>query len=202
MPQAPRSAMAGQAPLQPHPQQNVERTVQENDGPDATGGPFHNTDWANSWTMGALNTIATNSVENWPSLLHTTAEIEIDKAAKLILELRYFLLLCYFTDRPPRLPTFQDWVHTEMSYGRGWPIKQVKFTGKSFFLIVFEEAHHRDAAHDCNPWFMDGRFVYTFEWTPEFDVRTESYMQLPVWIELPFCTLILERSRQLIAESL
>jgi hypothetical protein len=27
-------------------------------------------------------------------------------------------------------------------------------------------------------------------------------MQLPVWIELPFCTLILEKSRQLIAESL
>jgi hypothetical protein len=81
-----------------------------------------------------------------------------------------------------------------MSYGQGWPIKQVKFTGKNFFLIVFEEAHHRDAARDCAPWFMDGWFVYTFEWTPEFDLRSESYTQLPVWIELPFRTLILEKS--------
>jgi hypothetical protein len=89
-----------------------------------------------------------------------------------------------------------------MIQGQGWPIKQVKFTGKNFFLIVFEETHHRDAAHDHAPWFMDGRFVYTFEWTPDFDVRTKSYTQLPVWIELPFRTLILEKSRHLIAESL
>jgi hypothetical protein len=89
-----------------------------------------------------------------------------------------------------------------MSHGRGQPIKQVKFTGKNFLLIVFEESHHRDAARDYAPWFMDGCFVYTFEWTSEFDVRIERYTQLPVWIELPFRTLILEKIRQLIAESL
>jgi hypothetical protein len=75
-------------------------------GTTATAEPFHNSEWATSWTMGALNTIAANSVENWPLLLHTTAEIEIDEAAELIQELRYFSLLCYFTDRPPRLPAF------------------------------------------------------------------------------------------------
>jgi hypothetical protein len=151
---------------------------------------------------GALTTIAANSVENWPSLLHTSGEIEIDAAAEQIQEVRYFLLLCYFTDRPPQLPAFRDWVHTEMNHSRGWPVKQVKFTGKNFFLIVFEESHHRDAARDCAPWFMDGHFVYTFEWTPDFDVRTESYTKLPVWIELPFCTLILEKSMIQIAETL
>jgi hypothetical protein len=157
--------------------------------------PFHNEHWANSWTMGALTTIAPNSVEHWPSLLHTSTEIEIDEAAEQIQELKYFSLLCYFTDCPPCLPAFRDWVQTEMTHGRGWPVKQVKFTGKNFFLIVFEESLHRDAARDCAPWFMDGRFVYTFEWTPEFNVRTESYTMLPVWIKIPFRTLILERSK-------
>jgi hypothetical protein len=127
--------MAGQALMHPH--QTVERTRLAPAGTTATEEPFHNTEWANSWTMGALNTIVANSVENWPSLLHTTAEIKIDKAAELIQKLRYFLLLYYFTDRVPRLPAFRDWVHTKMSYGQGWPIKQVKFTGKNFFLIVF-----------------------------------------------------------------
>jgi hypothetical protein len=76
------------------------------EGTQANPAPFHNPDWANSWTMGALSTIAANSIKNWPSLLHTTAEIEIDKAAKLIQVLRYFspLLLHRLTSSTPCIP--------------------------------------------------------------------------------------------------
>lgn len=48
---------------------------------------------------------------------------------------------------------------------------------------------------------MDRKFVSTFPWDPAFDVQTESYTKLPVWIEIPFHALLLEKCRMMIAES-
>ncbi|CAM6125770.1 unnamed protein product [Calypogeia fissa] len=52
------------------------------------------------------------------------------------------------------------------------------------------------------PWFMDQKFVYTFRWESHFDVRLETYTMLPVWIELPFRSIILEKCRKQVAGAL
>jgi hypothetical protein len=68
--------------------------------------PFYNEEWADCWTMGALTTIAANSIQNWPSFFQTSTKIEVDEAAAQIQELKYFSLLCYFIDYPPGLRAF------------------------------------------------------------------------------------------------
>lgn len=97
---------------------------------------------------------------------------------------------------------FTDWVDIEMSRKRGWPIKLVKFTGKNFFLVLFDNPTHRDRALLTAPWFMDRSFVYTFPWELGFDVRVESFTMLPVWIEIPYRSLILEGCKHRLVASL
>jgi hypothetical protein len=56
-------------------QQGLNHTGNAPEGTRPPSSPFHNAIWAQSWTMGALTTIAANSVENWPSMLHTTPQL-------------------------------------------------------------------------------------------------------------------------------
>ncbi|CAM6098150.1 unnamed protein product [Calypogeia fissa] len=111
-------------------------------------------------------------------------------------------MICYFTDRAPLLQDFKDWISFELGTKRGWPTSQIKFLGKNFFLIHFDNPAHRDDTLILAPWFMDHRFVYTFKWEAHFDVRLETYTTLPVWIELPFRSLLLENCRQQVAGAL
>lgn len=77
-----------------------------------------------------------------------------------------------------------------------WPVEQIKFVGKKFYVIVFAYPSDRDTAISCVPWFYDRRFVYTVAWDPSFDLRNETYTKLPVWIEIPFRALAFEKYRQ------
>lgn len=151
--------------------------------------------------MRMLRNIGINSTEEWPTKLHTTVKWSAKEAAISVKELFNCTVMCYFTDRSPLLSTFRDWVEDIFVHDMGWPVVQIKFAGKNFFMITFEKAEHRDATLALAPLFMDRKFVYTFPWDPAFDVRTESYTKLPVWIEIPFRALLLEKCRMMIAES-
>lgn len=148
-----------------------------------------------------LRNIGLNSTEEWPSKLHTTVKWSAKEAATSVKELFNCTVMCYFTDRTPLLPAFRDWVEDIFIRDMGWPVSQIKFAGKNFYMITFENPEHRDATLALAPLFMDRKFVFTFPWDPAFDVRTESYTKLPVWIEIPFRALLLERCRMMIAES-
>ncbi|CAM6093891.1 unnamed protein product [Calypogeia fissa] len=111
-------------------------------------------------------------------------------------------MICYFTDRAPLLQDFRDWIQFKLGTQRGWPTTHIKFLGKNFFLVTFANPLHREEALLLAPWFMVHRFVYTFKWEAHFDVRLETYTTLPVWIEIPFCSLLLENCRQQVAGAL
>lgn len=70
-----------------------------------------------------------------------------------------------------------------MSEEMGWPVLQIKFVGKIFYLVVFENPDHRDLSLSSAPWFTERKYVYTFPWDPSFDIQSESFTKLLVWIE-------------------
>lgn len=100
-------------------------------------------------------------------------------------------MVCYFTNRAPLRTNFKDWVAKEIVGKRGWAIDQVKFSRWNFYLIIFSEEAHRDAALDIALWYMDCKFMYTISWEPAFDIQGH-YNMLPVWIDFPFRAIALE----------
>ncbi|CAM6084773.1 unnamed protein product [Calypogeia fissa] len=150
----------------------------------------------------ALHKIAHITAEKWAEQEFVECDWDYVEAAYEAKKLKEHAMICYFTDRAPLLHDFKDWIEYEMEARRGWPIKQIKFLGKNLFMVYFEEFIHREEALTLAPWFMENRFVYTFRWEPHFDVRLETYTLLPVWIEIPFRSIILEKCRKLVAGAL
>ncbi|CAM6082405.1 unnamed protein product [Calypogeia fissa] len=140
----------------------------------------------NSECKNALNKIAEITIEKWSEQEYVECNWDFEEAAYAVDKLGAHAMICYFTDRAPLLQDFRDWITFELGTQRGWPTTQIKFLGKNFFLVQFENPAHRDKALILAPWFMDHRFVYTFKWEANFDVCLETYTLLPVWIEIPF----------------
>lgn len=69
-------------------------------------------------------------------------------------------------------------------------------------LIYFTKPTSRAQALAAAPWYMFRRFVFTITWDPTFDVHRELQSKAPIWVELPYRALILERSRKAIIEAL
>lgn len=149
-----------------------------------------------------LQRIADFSVQDWPSQLHTTIKWLLEEATETTNELFNCTMMCYFTDRAPMLPTFKLWVERTFVIEMHWPVPQVKFVGKCFYMVVFRNPEHRDFSLANAPWFLDHKFVFTFPWDPSFDIRNETYTLLPVWIKIPFQALVLEPCRRKLAASL
>ncbi|CAM6094025.1 unnamed protein product [Calypogeia fissa] len=150
----------------------------------------------------ALAKIAEITSENWIEQEYVECQWDFAEAALEVKNLQSHAMLCYFIDPAPLLQDFKDWISFECDTQRGWPTTQIKFLGKNFFMVNFENPAHRDEAIILAPWFMEHRFVYTFKWEAHFDVRLETYTQLPVWIEIPFRSLLLENCRQQVAGAL
>lgn len=73
--------------------------------------------------------------------------------------------------------------------------------GKKFFLIEFLDLANMDATLDFAPWFYGRKFLYTIPWVPNFDVSTGNYYMLPVWVEFPFRSIVLESTKFKMAHS-
>lgn len=67
--------------------------------------------------------------------------------------------------------------------------------GKKFFYIEFEESKDKETALASIPWFYGRKYLYTFPWVPDFNVTTGHYNLLPVWIEITYRSLILEKGK-------
>lgn len=73
----------------------------------------------------------------------------------------------------------------------------MQYVGNNFFLIKFVDIEDRDVALDSAPWFYGRKYMYTFPWIPDFDVTRGHFNMLPVWIEIPFRSLVLESDTNL-----
>ncbi|CAM6100298.1 unnamed protein product [Calypogeia fissa] len=149
-----------------------------------------------------LTKLAAVTKENWDSQEYVECSWDYAEAAYEAKKLKKHAMLVYFPDRAPLLQDFKEWIEYEMGVLRGWPTMQIKFLRKNFFLVYFEEFIHREEALNFAPWFMENRFTYTFRWESHFDVRLETNTLLPVWIELPFRSMILEKCRKRVSGAL
>jgi hypothetical protein len=69
-------------------------------------------------------------------------------------------------------------------------------------MVLFNLPAHRQEALKAHPWFYMRKFLYVFAWEPDFDVSTGKYLKLPVWVEIPYRSLILEPYRMHLAQAL
>jgi hypothetical protein len=78
----------------------------------------------------------------------------------------------------------------------------MKFVSKTFHMVPFDTPEHRQEAIRADPLFYMRKFMYVFAWKPDFDVSTGKYSKLPVWVEIPYRSLILEPYRMKLATAL
>jgi hypothetical protein len=153
------------------------------------------------WVQAMEQTVqnSSNNREKWP---HISIDLELQPAADYTQYLLDHALICYFTSQCPRLDEFSNWVKNEFTGNCGWDITHVKFVGKNFYMVLFASPEHRQAALNSHPWFYQRKFMYVFAWDPDFDVSTGKYSKLPVWVEIPYRSLILEPYRMQLAKAL
>ncbi|CAM6082592.1 unnamed protein product [Calypogeia fissa] len=116
-----------------------------------------------SASKAALDKIVAITSENWHEQEFVECQWDFAEAALEVQKLQSHAMICYFTERAPLLQDFKEWISFELGTQRGWPTRQIKFLGKNFFLVHFDDPAHRDEALILAPWFMDHRFVYTFK---------------------------------------
>jgi hypothetical protein len=54
----------------------------------------------------------------------------------------------------------------------GWAILHIKFVSINFYMILFDEREHIQAANKAHPWLYMHEFMYVFAWELDFDVST------------------------------
>ncbi|CAM6104281.1 unnamed protein product [Calypogeia fissa] len=153
------------------------------------------------WAL-ALQKSADITKVKWGDKPKISIAMDVQEAADYTQYLLDHALVGYFTSNCPLRDDFNDWVQHEFSYLRGWKIAHVKFVGKNFYLILFDQPLHQQQALTMHPWKYNNRFVYFFKWEPEFNVSTGQYTKLPVWVEITYRDLNLEPMRIKIAEAL
>lgn len=149
----------------------------------------------------SLNIIGKNSQEDWADKPHETIQLDVQDTAQYALFLTRNAVICYFTDRCPQLAAFRAWAVYECNQWK-WDILHVKFVGRNFFIIYFRYSEDRDQMLDSKPWYCERRYMYVAAWEPGFDVTTGNYAHLPVWVDIPFRVLVVEKDRLPIIKSL
>lgn len=66
-----------------------------------------------------LKTLADNSID-WPQHHSRTLKYTLTSIASYTTQLTKKVMVCYFTDHPPFLQDFSDWVETEMHAKNSW----------------------------------------------------------------------------------
>jgi hypothetical protein len=131
----------------------------------------------------------------WERVPYVTVTLNKYETGQYIKELLGKAILYYFTDYPPSYDAFSSWVDTTLVGEQGWPVNQVKYVGRNFFLVTFSRKSHRQAALACAPWYFGRRFVHVLPWHIDFNVHNQYLIEVPIWIELPFLDLIYEPHR-------
>lgn len=79
----------------------------------------------------------------------------------------------------------------------------MKFVGK---ISTFSCSRNHNTVHTLalapKSWYVDHKFMYTFVWEPNFDVSSNAYSPMLVWVETSYRVLILENKWIEIAELL
>ena len=92
-------------------------------------------------------------------------------------------ILVHFLGRPPNEVELRRWLQ-EIWSGKGWYIDRVRYLGKGYYAVVFDEnIRIRDVLKE-GPWYFRGGLVLVQPWEPEFSVDHGSYGRHPAWVEL------------------
>lgn len=150
--------------------------------------------------LDALRKILGNSQEDWHTQHFQKIKHNLSDTLNFTNRFITHRLVAYFTNTPPYLQDFRDWVEDEFRGRQRWKISHT-ILWKNFCLIEFTKAKDKDATLDYAPWFYGRKYMYTLPWTPDFDVTIGHYNMLPVQIEIPFRSLVLERARYKLVSS-
>ena len=92
-------------------------------------------------------------------------------------------ILVHFLGRPPNEVELRRWLQ-EIWSGKGWYIDRVRYLGKGYYAVVFDEnVRVRDVLKE-GPWYFRGGLVLVQPWEPDFSVDHGSYGRHPAWVEL------------------
>lgn len=99
----------------------------------------------------ALRCIFGNSKEEWHTHHHHTIKHNLLDTAKFTTHFATNALVAYFTNKPPYLQDFRDWIEEEFHARHGWRISHTQYFGKNFFLVEFSEVEDQDASLEYAP---------------------------------------------------
>ena len=144
----------------------------EREGEDKEGNPD------NASEMGVENQLNT-SLEGEV----VRCEFEEDHYEGVVNCFRDSTILVHFLGRPPNEVELRRWLQ-EIWSGKGWYIDRVRYLGKGYYAVVFDEnVRIRDVLKE-GPWYFRGGLVLVQPWEPEFSVDHGSYGRHPAWVEL------------------
>ena len=110
-------------------------------------------------------------------------EFEDDHYEGVVNCFRDTTILVHFLGRPPNEVDLRRWLQ-EIWSGKGWYIDRVRYLGKGYYAVVFDEnVKVRDVLKE-GPWYFKGGLVLVQPWEPEFSVDHGSYGRHPAWVEL------------------
>ena len=110
-------------------------------------------------------------------------EFEEDHYEGVVNCFRDSTILVHFLGRPPNEVELRRWLQ-EIWSGKGWYIDRVRYLGKGYYAVVFDEnVRIRDVLKE-GPWYFRGGLVLVQPWEPEFSVDHGSYGRHPAWVEL------------------
>ena len=112
-----------------------------------------------------------------------SCEFEDDHYEGVVNCFRDITILVHFLGRPPNEVDLRRWLQ-EIWSGKGWYIDRVRYLGKGYYAVVFDEnVKVRDVLKE-GPWYFKGGLVLVQPWEPEFSVDHGSYGRHPAWVEL------------------
>ena len=92
-------------------------------------------------------------------------------------------ILVHFLGRPPNEVELRRWLQ-EIWSGRGWFIDRLRYLGKGYYAVIFDENVRIKEVLKEGPWYFRGGLVLVQPWEPGFSVDHGSYGRHPAWVEL------------------
>jgi hypothetical protein len=92
-------------------------------------------------------------------------------------------ILVHFLGRPPNEVELRKWLQ-ELWNGRGWFIERLRYLGKGYYAVIFDENVRIREVLKEGPWYFKGGLVLVQPWEPDFSVDHGAYGRHPAWVEL------------------
>ena len=110
-------------------------------------------------------------------------EFEADHYEGVVSCFKDSTILVHFLGRPPNEVELRRWLQ-EIWNGRGWFIDRLRYLGKGYYAVIFDENVRVREVLKEGPWYFKGGLVLVQPWEPDFSVDHGAYGRHPAWVEL------------------